>query len=55
MKEVILLIAVMLVLQLIVVYQDNTFKSACREAGGTPITSGYNQICYESGVAIDVN
>lgn len=55
MKEIALLLVVVFVLLLIVGYQDGVFKQTCREAGGTPITSGYNKICYEPGVAIDVN
>ena len=55
MKEIMGLLLLLVALLAAVVYQDTSFADACRAHKGTPDTSGYNQVCYAPGVAIDVN
>ena len=54
MKEILAIVAVIVVLLLFMAHQNAEFSDRCRDRGGVPSIGRYTNTCYAPGVAIDL-
>ena len=55
MKELLFIVAFIIILLAILGARDMNFRDACYSHKVTPVINQYTRVCYEPGVAIDVN